>query len=101
MAGEDNGAEVTLEMDASEAFQKLAEHVVRLDRAVKGLRRLAEAVSATQDLIQREQLAGRALVKQLLEKYQRQDDRIEALVKLVDSHQATFESLIPPTGRPQ
>jgi hypothetical protein len=47
-------------------------------------------------------------MKQLLEKYQlqdqkiaAQDDRIAALVKLVDSHQATFESLMLPPGRPQ
>jgi hypothetical protein len=101
MADIDDGAEVTFDIDACEAFQKLAEHVVRIDRAVKGLRTLAEAVSVTQDLIQREQLASRALMKQLLEKYQLQDAKIAALVPLVDSHQAALESLKPPTGRPQ
>ena len=99
MADIDNGAEMTFDIDASEAFQRLAEHVVRIDQAVKGLRTLNEAVAVTQDLIQREQLAGRVLMKQLLEKYQLQDAKIAVLVKLVDSHQAALEMATPPAGR--
>jgi hypothetical protein len=97
-----------LDITVEEAIQKLAENIVRVERALVGMQAMSEAIAVSQDLIQKEQLASRALMKQLLEKYQlqdqkiaAQDDRIAALVKLVDSHQATFESLMLPPGRPQ
>ena len=99
MADVDNGAEVTFDIDASDAFQALAERIVRIERALKGMQALAETVAVYQDLIQREQLANRVLMKQLLEKYQLQDAKIAVLVKLVDSHQASLQMTIPPAGR--
>ena len=39
-------------------------------------------------------------MKQLLKKYQLQDAKIAALVKLVDSHQAALQMAVPPAGRP-
>jgi hypothetical protein len=105
---DENETEVVLEIPVGEAIQRLAESNVRIERALQGTQALAETVAVSQDLIQGEQLANRALMKQLLDKYQRQDEkiaaqdaRIAALVVLVDSHQATFENLMPPTGRPQ
>jgi hypothetical protein len=94
MGDENNGAEVTLELDPSAAFQTLCEAFLKL-------RTLYETLAVSQDRTQGELLANRALVKKVLEHSQLQDDRIAALVKLVDSHQATFESLTPKTGRPQ
>ena len=100
MADVEDGAEVTFDIDASEAFQTLAERIVHIDRALKGMQALAETVAVSQDLLQREQLANRALMKQLLEKYQLQDAKIAALVKLVDSHEAALQMAVPPAGRP-
>jgi hypothetical protein len=100
MAEVEDGAEVTFEMDAAEAFQKLAEHVVRIDRALRATQALAETCAVSLDLLQREQLLNRVAMKELLQKYQTQDAKIAVLVPLVDSHQVALESLIPPTVRP-
>jgi hypothetical protein len=99
MADVDDGAEVSFDIDASEAFQKLAESIVRIDRVLVGIQALAETAAVSQDLLQREQLTNRALMKQLLEKYQLQDAKIAALVKLVDSHQAALQMATPAAGR--
>jgi hypothetical protein len=92
MADVDDRAEVTFDIDASEAFQALCQGFFKL-------RTLYETLAVSQDRLQNEQLANRALVKQLVERNQRQDDRIAVLTRLVDSHQAALEMAIPPAGR--
>lgn len=93
MGDENDAAEVTLELDPSAAFQTLCEAFLKL-------RTLYETIAVSQDRLQSEQLANRALVKKLLEHCQLQDAKIAALVKLVDSHQAALQMAVPPAGRP-
>ena len=47
MADVEDGVEVTFDIDASEAFQALAERIVRIERALKGLQTLAETVAVS------------------------------------------------------
>jgi hypothetical protein len=93
MAEEDNGAEVTFDIDASETFQALCEGFLKL-------RTLYETLAVSQDRLRNEQLANRVLMKQVLEEYQAQDAKLGLLTRLVDSHQAALQMAIPPAGRP-
>jgi hypothetical protein len=94
-----NDAEVTFDIDAEEAIQKLAERIVRIEHALAGMRSVAETLAVNQDLLHKEQQANRALMKQLLENDRLQDAKLATLVKLVDSHQAALQLAIPPAGR--